>query len=190
MHYGVFYQAMNTEYWCRKLVFPQPARVSAEPPADLTKTAQGFYFQELHASLQNSSACHTHITSHFHPPSNVWQGGEWLITPESQEQYLREMSCFAADVELQVPDIVPRGGRLPLRVKVKKEDLDVTTTRVIIYNVVKTDRPFAQVELVAGDDGWYQADFKGSLPVGTYRVTVEGLREFHAVAPTDLFVVV
>src|SRR5260370_19262190 len=83
MHYGVFYQAMNTEYWCRKLVFPQPGRVSAEPPADLTKTAQGFYFQELHASLQNSSACHTHITSHFHPPSNVWQGGEWLITPES-----------------------------------------------------------------------------------------------------------
>jgi predicted nucleic acid-binding protein len=26
MHYDVFYQAMNTEYWCPKLVFPQPAR--------------------------------------------------------------------------------------------------------------------------------------------------------------------
>jgi hypothetical protein len=25
MHYDVFYQAMNTEYWCPKLVFPQPA---------------------------------------------------------------------------------------------------------------------------------------------------------------------
>src|SRR5712691_7676041 len=28
MHYDVFYQAMNTEYWCPKLVFPQPARGS------------------------------------------------------------------------------------------------------------------------------------------------------------------
>src|SRR5712692_9023945 len=26
MHYDVFYQAMNTEYWCPKLVFPQPAK--------------------------------------------------------------------------------------------------------------------------------------------------------------------
>jgi|SRR5229473_6860314 len=25
MHYDAFYQAMNTEYWCPKLVFPQPA---------------------------------------------------------------------------------------------------------------------------------------------------------------------
>ncbi len=27
MHYDAFYQAMNTEYWCPKLVFPQPASV-------------------------------------------------------------------------------------------------------------------------------------------------------------------
>src|SRR5712692_1745256 len=25
LHYDVFYQAMNTEYWCPELVFPQPA---------------------------------------------------------------------------------------------------------------------------------------------------------------------
>ena len=43
MHYDVFYQAMNTEYWGPTLVFPQPARgLGALSPSTIFNTVISF----------------------------------------------------------------------------------------------------------------------------------------------------